>query len=372
MKTNNISTLTKLTAVALASAAFVSSSITQAQTILVADPNGTNGVRSYNINGAPINGSLVPGTGFQGLALDGSTLFISDIGFPSIRTATLNGTGGVSSTSYFTIGGPANGLNSPFSMALTPSHMYIANFNSGNVFKYERSGNFHQVGSISMTNSNGGYNPNPYGVAIKDNTLWVSQATTGNGKGIVKGYNLTTFSSVPVFTISSLDIPHGLAVDGNVLFVANSSATPGASTIETFNATTGSPIATLVTGLTQVQGITVYGNNIYVTSGDGTVKAYNATTGAVLAGFTTITGLSSPNGIVITPQSLGTLSIGLYAGLTLTGTIGAQYTIEYTLDLSANPIIWTPLTSGTLATSPFVYVDTTIPSGTRIYRAVFQ
>jgi hypothetical protein len=367
------STHVGLSAFALAIIAVFGSNIASAQTILVADPNGTSGIRSYDINGTQINGSLVPGTDFQGLAISGSTVYISDmsVGDTHIRTATLNGTGGVASTGYFTSGGVMNGLNSPYGLALTATHMYIANFNSGHVFKYDRS-SYLQVGSIYTPNSNGGAIPNPYGVAIKDNILWVSQATTGIGAGTIKGYNLTTFSSVPLITITSLNLPHGLEVAGNTLYVANSSPTLGGGTIQTFDATNGTPLATLVTGLTGPQGLTVYGNNLYVTGSDGTVKGFDATTGAVLAGFTTITGLSSPHGIVVTPQSVGTMAIGLYAGLTLTGTVGSQYTIEYTTNLNGSPVIWTPLTSGTLNTSPFLYVDSSVVSGSRFYRATFQ
>ena len=121
---------------------------------------------------------------------------------------------------------------------------------------------------------------------------------------------------------------------------------------------------TLVSGLTGPQGLTVYGNNLYVTD-HGTVKGFDATTGAVLAGFTTITGLSSPCDIVVTPQSLGTMTMGLYAGLNVTGKLGSQYTIEYTTNLNGPPIICNVLTSGMLNTSPFVYVDTSVVSGSR-------
>lgn len=362
-----------LSALVIVTGAFLGSNIARAQTILVAETNAPAGVRSYDLNGTQISASLVPGTGFQGLNLSGSTLYISGgtSDNAAIKTATLDGTGGVVATGFFTIGGLANGLNSPFGMALTTTHLYVANLNTGNLFKYDRSTGL-QVNTLSLTNSNGGAIPSPYGVAIKDNTLWVSQATTGIGAGTIKAFSLVTFSGTPTITISTLNIPLGLTVAGNILYVVNSSPVPGAGTIETFNATTGAPIATLVSGLSSPQGLTVYGNNLYVTGGDGTVKGFDATTGAVLAGFTTITGLSSPNGIVVTPQSLGTITIGVYAGLTLTGTVGSVYTIEYTTDLNSSPIVWTPLSTGTLNTSPFLFVDTSILSGSRFYRAIFQ
>jgi hypothetical protein len=277
------------------------SAIARAQTIFVADPNGTNGVRSYNIDGTLINSSLVSGDGFQGLALSGSTLYISDAtsGAASIRTATLNGTGGVASTGFFTVGGEANGLNSPFGLTVTATNLYVANFNTGNVFKYDLSSGL-QVATISTNNSNGGANPNPYGLAISGNTLFVSQATTGAGANTIKGFDLTTLSSTPTLTITTdLSYPHGLAVSGNTLFVANGNN----GTISTYNATSGASNGVLVSGLTGPQGITVYGSSLFVTGSDGTVKGFDASTGGALAGFTTITGLSSPFGIVVGSMS---------------------------------------------------------------------
>jgi WD40 repeat protein len=287
-----------------------------------------------------------------------------------IRLSTLNGTGGIATNGFFTIGGIANGLNSPFGLALTTTDLYIANFNTGNVFRYSLASGL-QTNTLSLSNINGGYSPNPYGLAIKDDTLWVSQATTGVGAGTIKGFSLNNFNGIPTHTISTVTLPLGLAVEGNILYAVDSPSAPGASgSIKTFDATSGLPIATLVSGLTQPQGVTIYGNNLYVTGGDGTVKGFDATTGAVLAGFTTITGLSSPYGIVVTPQSVGTLTIGMYAGLTVTGTVGAPYTIEYTTSLTP-PIVWTPLSTGTLMTSPFLYIDTSIVAGSRFYRATF-
>ena len=64
--------------------------------------------------------------------------------------------------------------------------------------------------------------------------------------------------------------------------------------------------------------------------------------------------------------------IALYAGLTIQGTIGCQYRIDYTTFLNPNPslTVWTTLTTITLPSSPFLYVDTTAVSGNRFYRVV--
>ncbi len=66
------------------------------------------------------------------------------------------------------------------------------------------------------------------------------------------------------------------------------------------------------------------------------------------------------------------INIALYAGLTIQGSIGCQYRIDYTTFLNSNPnlTVWTPLTTVTLTSSPYLFVDTTAVSGTRFYRAV--
>ncbi len=272
-----------------------------AQTIFVANNNGTNGIASYNINGTLINSSLIPGDGFTGLVLSGSTLYYADAssGAPEIRRATLNGTGGVSSTGAFFGGSSFNGVTSPWGLAATATELLVANFNSGNVFGINYN-TFNISSQISTNNSNGGAITNPHSLAISGNTLFVSQATTGTGLNTIKGYSLSTMSSTPTITITTdLAYPHGLAVSGNTLFVANGQS----GTITTYDATSGASNGALVTGLTGPEFLTIYGTSLFVTSNDGTVKGFNTSTGAPLAGFTTITGLNNPYGIVVSPLS---------------------------------------------------------------------
>ncbi len=71
--------------------------------------------------------------------------------------------------------------------------------------------------------------------------------------------------------------------------------------------------------------------------------------------------------------TLSTTSIALYAGLTVTGPVGASYTIQYTTSLSGTPV-WTTLGSLTLTSSSMLYLDTTTAANQaqRYYRAVPQ
>jgi WD40 repeat protein len=267
-----------------------------AQTIFVADPNTPGAVRSYNIDGTLLNSSLVSGLNYEGLALSGSSLYVTYAGGTAnsgeIKKITLDGTGAVSSSGFFALGG---GLNSPWSLAVTSTNVLVADFNTGNLIKYDLVGT-----QLASFQAGGGFT-NPYGIAVSGDTLWVSQATTGAGLNTIHGYSISSFSSTPTFTITAnLDLPHGLVVSGNTLYVANGGAS---GNIWSFDATTGASIGQVVSGLTTPQGVTFYGSSLYVTSADGTVKAFDAATGNPLAGFTTITGLSSPNGIVVGSMS---------------------------------------------------------------------
>lgn len=262
-----------------------------AQTLYIASPNGTNGVSSYNIDGTLINSSLIPGSSYQGLALTGSTLFVTNPGTGTVNNGavgayTLNATGGVASSAPFFASGI--GVTAPFGLAATSTNLYVADFNSGNILRYTLGGIQDASFSVGLTN--------PFAIAISGDTLWISQATGGAGANTVKGYSLSTFTSTPTFTLTTgLSTPEGLAVFGSTLYVANE----GSGSITTFNTVTGVSTGTFISGLSQPHGVTVYGSSLFVTSGDGTVKGFDALTGTALAGFTTIIGLGAPNGIVV-------------------------------------------------------------------------
>jgi uncharacterized delta-60 repeat protein len=63
------------------------------------------------------------------------------------------------------------------------------------------------------------------------------------------------------------------------------------------------------------------------------------------------------------------LNMNLYPGMFLSGSIGTNYRVEYTTNLTS-PSLWTPLTSLVLTNSPAFIADPTLPHGSRFYRAV--
>jgi len=69
------------------------------------------------------------------------------------------------------------------------------------------------------------------------------------------------------------------------------------------------------------------------------------------------------------PCAPASMSIAQYAGITVTGTIGCVYEIQYTTSLTP-PVAWTTLTTVTLTSISYLHIDTTVPSGGRFYRVV--
>ena len=69
-------------------------------------------------------------------------------------------------------------------------------------------------------------------------------------------------------------------------------------------------------------------------------------------------------------QAPPSLSITTYAGLTITGSVGTVYTVQYNTDLS-QPNGWQGAGIVQLPSSPYLWVDTAAPmAGNRFYRAV--
>lgn len=129
------------------------------------------------------------------------------------------------------------------------------------------------------------------GAAAPAQTLYVANS----GVGVVGEYNGANGSTINAAFVSNSSptgsSPTGLRLFGNTLYVVDN----GASELLAYNATTGAaqPGFTTVTGLSNAQGVVVSGNTVFVANlASGTVGAYNATTGATInASF--LTGLGN-------------------------------------------------------------------------------
>lgn len=87
-----------------------------------------------------------------------------------------------------------------------------------------------------------------------------------------------------------------------------------------------------------------------------------------IAGFLTYLGFFSLLNLVRadTPPTIG---VQLYAGITITGTVGTVYSVQYATNLTAaSP--WITLTNLNLTHSPFLWIDTTQPAVTRRFYRV--
>jgi len=97
-----------------------------------------------------------------------------------------------------------------------------------------------------------------------------------------------------------------------------------------------------------------------------------ADAGAYVAVLSNSAGPTPSATAILTYSDASTLELNLYAGLTLFGTPGKTYRIEYAEQLVA-PVNWTFLANVTFATAPQLWVDTTGPALTRrYYRVILQ
>ncbi len=82
--------------------------------------------------------------------------------------------------------------------------------------------------------------------------------------------------------------------------------------------------------------------------------------------------VQNASGAVLSPAAtLTVIGIGAYAGVTINGTVGAQYRIDYSTP--TNPAVWTTLTTLSLPSSPYVYIDLASSAiNARNYRVVKQ
>jgi len=86
---------------------------------------------------------------------------------------------------------------------------------------------------------------------------------------------------------------------------------------------------------------------------------------------TNINGIARLQGDSLTPFQTQLLNMNFYAGMQLSGSVGAVYRIESTTNL-ATASLWSPVTTFTLTTTPFWFMDTNPINfnGSRFYRSV--
>ena len=251
-------------------------------------------VGKYNLDGTAIDPSLIS-YGLSspiGIAVSGSNLFVADYGFGF----------GAYVQEYTTAGAPVNpsliGGAFQTGVAISGSSLYVSQ--AATVAKYTTAGS--AVNSLLITGLNG-----PFGVAVSPDGARLFVANSGDGK--IGEYDTATGAAINAALIAGLNTPTGLAISGSHLFIADS----GDGTIGEYNLDGTVVNATLVTGLSDPVALAVLGNSLYVVNnGTDSVGEYYATTGAVI-NAALITGLDNPQGIAVVPEPASWLLLAFAA-----------------------------------------------------------
>lgn len=171
---------------------------------------------------------------------------------------------------------------------------------------------------------------------------------------------------------------HASAVDLGPLFVVDQAPTGPAPTV-TGTSQGGTASQLIITGT----GFDPVPTNDVVLCGNVWVQVVSANTPGTQLVVSLPPGLPESFGITVsraglasepftygTPEPQPTLLLKMLAGIEMTGTVGRQYRIEYQADF-ANPDSWLALTTLTLPSSPYFWVDlTSTNQPQRFYRAV--
>jgi N-acetylneuraminic acid mutarotase len=194
------------------------------------------------------------------------------------------------------------------------------------------------------------------GVGVVNGILYVVGGfdLSGTVLSVVEAYNpandtWTTKASMPTARYQfAVEV-----VDGILYAVGGNTNGPNGilNTVEAYNPVSDTWItATPMPTARTLPGVGVINGVLYVTGG------LTAVPFALLA-----------TNEAYTPSTI--FAINLYAGLTISGSVGATNRIDYRTDLSGKN--WTALTNVVLPTSPYLFIDaTTAATARRFYRAV--
>ena len=342
-----------------------------------------------NIDGASPNALILSGNILYGTAEEGGTN-----GNGTVFAINTNGAG---FTILHTFTGifPDNDGNNPFAgLILSGNTLYGTALdggtnNCGTVFALNTNGTgfvtLHNFGQRNYNSSIGSYTnsdgASPNALILSSNILYGTTRSAGNsGNGTVFALNTNGmgFTILYSFTANSVNSDGanpsaGLILSGNTLYgTAIYGGSGGEGTVFAIN-TDGTGFTNLhsftATGLTGTNsdganpfgGLILSGNSLYGTARNGGV-----------VGNGTVFSLVLPQ--VVTPPVIPpTLTLQFWSGyplLSLYGTLGDTYTVEYTANLAVPN--WMPmLIVPNLSVSPFQMIDSAgVGQSARFYRAV--
>ena len=286
-----LSKLTKQKTLLAAVAAFSCVSAANAQLYVTSDSG--NKVGTYNYNGSTINSSLITGlSGPYGLATNGSSIFVGNIGNNTVTKYSLDGT----PQGTFSVPG-AIGL------AVLGNTLYAADYTSGVINTYNAT-----TGAALNLNFITGLD-NPRGLAFDTSgNIFV----TNFGSGNIGKYNATTGAEIDAEFITGVTHAFGITLDGDDMYVSNFDFT--INTIGKFNAADGSVInRSFVTEIGNPTGLVVHDGSLYAASyAFSTIGQFSTADGSAI-NRNLITGLANPIGLIAVPEP------GTYALLALSG-----------------------------------------------------
>lgn len=308
-------------------------------------------VRQFTFSGSgsvfvPVSTGLLSPTG---LAFDpAGYLYVADNGHHRIDKFASDGS--------YTIFGSLDPV-SVSGLAFSGNNLYVASYGNSKIFKFDQNGNR----SDFITGFNG------ISAITFDSTgnLFVADGYSNTVVKITQAGNSSIFADAS----DGLNAPVDLAFKAGILYVVNFNS----NTILKFDSNgNGSVFAN--TFVDQAVSLAFDGvGNLYVVNngndsiGRNFIAKYDSNgngsyfnTNFLGIGFIAIQSGCAP----------GVMSIAEYAGVTVSGSIGCTYRVDYTTDLN-NPT-WIPLVTNTLLSSPFLFIDTNVVSGSRFYRAITQ
>ena len=203
----------------------------------------------------------------------------------------------------------------------------------GIIWQYDYSMNYQSLGKVAYGN----------GMFV---ATWCTNSPNGDGYGFLMSSNLASWQSVQFGNLVNAGrYLAGIAFGGGNFIGAVTNS--GLGFEYTYTSTNG---------LNWVNRVGANGETMFA-FGAGT---FVATGNGLLLQSDVFAPPSNP------PPS--SLTIATYPGVTINGTAGATYQIQYTTNLNST---WLPLTNFSLPYSPFIWVDTSSPVvGQRFYRSV--
>ena len=172
-----------------------------ATNLYVAYPSDTGRVGRCTLDGESVDDSFITGmgsaAGAMALSPDQSTLFVTD--HYSNTIGEYDAATGVAINAALIAG-----LDLPTGIAISGSHLYVANAGAGTIGEYNLDGTV--VNSALVTGLSGGYQLGH--IAVLGNSLYV----TDIGRGVVGEYDATTGATINAALISGLQGPTAIAV----------------------------------------------------------------------------------------------------------------------------------------------------------------